>query len=526
MSQDFIEALASLNKETPNENAIDENSQLPGLAITGLDVLELILRQLQANELSYLAKAGTAGSDVLKRQVFDLFIKELEAEFPFAADGPAIIEIVVKVLTHFPQFNDQPVILRGLAEALDKHFAKAWTSLFRRRCSPDDTLIVSRLSAFPIIRSEALSAAREKFGSWQVSGNPQTLNDSPSMLENVGLLTHDTHDVRYDFSMWGKDDAVWESGDLPEYATGLLNHREEIGWDYCTENSQRCFIRVQPRGAKACLSRADATPTNRDDWQEVQIARAKSLIAQAARERVHVLVLPELCVTTEMQEELAQFSNAYSHPTVLVLGSAHDCRDSGGCTEQQNVLRMQVKGRDLATIYHRKFEPLRVKERKGSQSDVTIELLSKTTRTITILATKRLSLLGLICKDFLMHTTRQVVGQLSLGHILVPAYSDKTAPFQVAGGSLAMANQTIVVIADNGISNVELGRIKKRTSPSKQAKKFATFAMFAQHSACPAAAVCHEPEWSGGFPALPVLMRLQWASNSDEVPLVVAEPNH
>lgn len=489
-----------------------------------LDVVETILRRLYRRRKTYLREKNLPGSGKLKKQAATWLVQRLERKNPpYQIRAETIVEIVESGLKTFSSHVDQLIVLRGMAEALDHYFADHWPSLFRERCDSNDVLIVKPLSAFPIIRSEALAAARRKFGKWSVSGNPRTLNDFPQLLDHLGLLTQETHEVRYDFSMWGKDDSVWEDGDLPDYATGLLNHRDEIDWDYCTVNSQRCYIRVEPRGAKASLSRRSANPGNLTDWEAVQLERVKSLISQAAEKQVHVLVLPELCLTRNLQEELASYARKFSYPTVLVLGSAHDCHESGDGTQQKNVLLMLVRGRGFATIYHHKFEPLRVKEHNDSDTDETIELLTDSPHTITILATKRLSVLGLICKDFLVHTTEQVVSQLSPGHILVPAYSEKTAPFQTISSRLAMTNQSIVVVADNGISDRETVRIEG--TPVQNIKKFATFAVYAQDPSNAAAPICHEPDWDNGLPALPVLLRLQWATDQDEIPLVIAEPS-
>lgn len=196
--------------------------------------------------------------------------------------------------------------------------------------------------------------------------------------------------------------------------------------DACGSAEQPRFFNVRPRQSLE---------------QGVVLGR---VLDAAEAEAISVLVLPELCIDAYGQEVVERWCQRPARKLdVLAAGSRH--------LEEAGVRRNRatVFVRNAPPFTHDKFTPFIM--RKG-ETEVREDIATAPAR-ITIHYSEGWSVVVLVCKDLLDERVAPLLEQLRVRLVLVPAFSERTAPFRARLEELACGAQAIVVVANTPASD-------------------------------------------------------------------------
>lgn len=172
-----------------------------------------------------------------------------------------------------------------------------------------------------------------------------------------------------------------------------------------------------------------------------QRRRLARLIPEALRTGAAVAVLPELSVPAEALSELHDLMRDVEEPQLLIAGSHHTVVDG----ERENVAVGLVAGHDerMEQVKSTPFSDelrLRAPMKEG--------IRHRARPSITVHEADRFRLAIAICKDALDDRVRGALDRMGVNLLLVPALSEKTAPFCIAAASRVGSAQAVSVVVN------------------------------------------------------------------------------
>ena len=529
---------------------------------TCVDVIRVLFQFIDANENSDVFEHVTSSAwpanaiEESTKTIQSSLVSHEASDHPIDAyEGmliaTAIIEISKVIESETPNAQHCAVAFAfAAARALDHVYANQWIKQFRIS-RESDRFTVENGDVFPVALRFSEQVFRRRYGNVRLATAPERRSLSHRQLKHVALLKTNDFKIVVDTRLYGNvadvqsrqlhhlmemtredgeenatDRSASDAGTRPEWpqiATGLLNHWDEMHWEEVSINGNWVIQKVAPRKADDRFSAAELRAESNTGWEDIQYRRCVRLLELSIQEAIDVLVLPELCVTDAIQERLLKFidedSRRSNFPAIIVLGSAHVCRNDSGSLQQENRLLMIIRSENskALVVEHRKFNPLtQFKSSRTVDADGNLVLLDEqldnTVNQITVVTGEWCSITPLICKDFLHTDIQSLWPNLMPSLILVPALSATTGPFVDDVRSAAAHARAITVVADNGIRNDCIGC---------EGKKFATFGLIGENMRG-AAGVAHEPVFQEQLPSLPSLLVLRWATDDGdpEVPHV------
>lgn len=200
-------------------------------------------------------------------------------------------------------------------------------------------------------------------------------------------------------------------------------------WDRYTIDSRSLFFNVRPQDPPL-------------------LEQAIRDVLTAAEHQVDLLLMPELCLSSELYEALLA-SGALARIPFVVAGSHHSPAGRG---PGQNQASLFVRGKAVAT--HRKFRPVifpdRLDDDGGSANVQRHEHLDVEDSRITVLFTGDFSIATLICKDVMDNAVQDMLRELAVQLVLVPAMSPKTEDFADLAQQLGRDPQSFTLVANFG----------------------------------------------------------------------------
>lgn len=178
-----------------------------------------------------------------------------------------------------------------------------------------------------------------------------------------------------------------------------------------------------------------------------QRGRLHAAVDEAVRRRATVLVLPELCATQALADELTTSGRLTTLPLVA-LGSFHEA--TAPATPGRNRCRVLARGVELLT--HDKFSDFHLEDAGDAPGDPDVRrhehlIADEATAGFDLLISAANAVLALICKDALDARVATLVQELAPTVVLVPAMSPKTRPFETLAERLADVPQAFTVVA-------------------------------------------------------------------------------
>jgi hypothetical protein len=311
---------------------------------------------------------------------------------------------LVAELRAVPDTVDRAEVARHLADVCDELWGARYAGTFRDR----GPLRIEDGTVFPVVYADL-----PKIVQGRLDSPPWAFPSGPHWTRRLRIADQMPHDLE----VWldpGHHDLLPAFADLGSIATVHPNASyDEIDVPQDPDGS---FFGVRPRD------------------EAEQRERLRGLVEKAIEEGAAVTVLPELCVTPELVDELRAVIAAGGRG-LFVLGSAHVEEPGGARVNATHV----IVAPDREVIVHRKLFPLkRPRER-----------LHPRQRRLQILQGDDLCLGVCICRDLL---AREVIGAfwlLGCNLVLVPAMTEDVKRFEPAIEVLVQHNQAIVAVANN-----------------------------------------------------------------------------
>lgn len=169
-----------------------------------------------------------------------------------------------------------------------------------------------------------------------------------------------------------------------------------------------------------------------DSDRQLALMRGAIKHCDSQPERPHILVFPELSMDHRIEKELGQEIAMKTPGMMVVLGSRH-AEDAAG--QPCNIAALAAPGAWPVETH------LKLRRARGEG----IELGQR----ITLIQVDRYRVGVLICADVISPRLVELLGQLGMTHLLVPACSRKTTVFDDAAGALALQSQLMIVVANN-----------------------------------------------------------------------------
>lgn len=215
------------------------------------------------------------------------------------------------------------------------------------------------------------------------------------------------------------------------FAAAVTNRvvEDEFCWQRYHHGGRPLFYEVAPRDVAA------------------QRARLHDAIDEAVRRQATVLVLPELCATQALADELTTSGRLAPLPLVA-LGSFHEA--TAPATPGRNRCRVLARGVELIT--HDKFSDFHLEDAGDAPGDPAVRrhehlIADDATAGFDLLISAANAVVVLICKDALDARVAALVQELAPTVVLVPAMSPKTRPFETLAERLADVPQAFTLVA-------------------------------------------------------------------------------
>jgi hypothetical protein len=204
---------------------------------------------------------------------------------------------------------------------------------------------------------------------------------------------------------------------------------DEFSWQRYRHGDRSLFYEVAPRDLAQ------------------QRERLHAAIDEAVRRRATVLVLPELCATHALADELTA-SDRLAHLPLVALGSFHET--TAPATPGRNRCRVLARGVELTT--HDKFSDFHLEDEGDTPDDPAVRrhehlIADDAVAGFDLLIAATNAVVVLICKDALDTRVAALVQELAPTVVLVPAMSPKTRPFETLAERLADVPQAFTVVA-------------------------------------------------------------------------------
>jgi len=312
------------------------------------------------------------------------------------------------------------LIASAIAEGIDAGAGQLFATWFRGK-----TLDLRPGDPFPV--------AAFPLRSWvhASTGDPRIRTEPLDRLPHLRLAPEDLRGLR--ISMQWVDARLAEIEHAERFGVGVLGEADVFGsyeWDRYSIDDERLFFHVRPR----------------DEVDHLR--RVRHVLDIARQRRIDLLVLPELSLTDSMHRELAE-ANAFEHPRYVVAGSWHVPRGRG---PGQNESALYARGRVLGR--HRKFRPVVLRDRRDDHEqprDVArLEHLEVHESRIHVLLSGDWSVATLICKDVMDNGVQDLLRDLAIQFVLVPAMSPKVDDFLDLAQQLGRDPQGYTLIANTG----------------------------------------------------------------------------
>lgn len=334
------------------------------------------------------------------------------------------MEQIVAWLTRPLEQGWAPVLrAMGLARAIDARWGNDLPKLFGTATGSPGPLRLR--GGWPVPRAEP--PLRAMMGGLPLSSRPDNLelgNLPRSHTNRLGLVSRrlGTASLRLHFA----DTNVrnWEAVPLRAAAAvvrGLVSHRVTP-----SKQSPGRF-RVRVKGDVCVVAEALAA------W-----------VCTAAAQKASVLVMPELCSSRLIHHNLdmsiaARVQGGEPVPRLMVTGSRHVATRYGGKKRLRNRATLYVDGH--AVFQHDKFNPVALPEPDGR------EHIDTQRPTLNIFFHPTFSVAIAVCKDILERTVRERLQDASPTFVLVPAWTPKAQPFELASAHLLL-QQTITIVCN------------------------------------------------------------------------------
>lgn len=321
-----------------------------------------------------------------------------------------------------PQVREAPDVLsaRAMAEGLDAgagQFFADWFHGMDLDLAPNDP--------FPVTDSNVRR--------WVASstGRPSTRTEPLDRLPRLRLAPADLRGLRV--SMRWVDAKLAELEHVERFGLGVVSGPDvfdAFAWERYTIGTQGLFFNVRPR-----------RPAELE-------ARIHARVVEAEQRDVDLLLLPELCITEEMHASLIA-KKTFDRLPFVVAGSYHSPPEVG---PGHNESVLFAHGRRVAS--HRKFRPVVIPDRyddAGAACEVARqEHLRVDESRISVLVTGDWSVALLICKDAMENAVQDLLRELAVQLVLVPAMSPNTEDFADLARQLGRDPQSCMLVANIG----------------------------------------------------------------------------
>lgn len=319
------------------------------------------------------------------------------------------------------------LVARAIAEGLDDGAGQLFADWFYGQ-----ELDLEPGDPFPV--------ADSKMRTWVPSstGAPSVRTEPLDRLPRLRLAPSDLRGLRV--SMRWADAQLAELEHVERFGIGIPCGPalfETFTWERYSIDTQHLFFHVRPRDE----ARLEAS--------------VRAVIELAARRGVGLLLLPELCMTESMHARLVA-SRAFHTVPFVVPGSYHVPSTMGPGHNETSLL---VHGRPI--VKHRKFRPVIFPDRfddHGAARDVIRqEHLAVDESRISIRVSGDWSVATLICKDVMDNAVQDLLRDLAVQLVLVPAMSPRVEDFADLARQLGRDPQGITLVANIGQTAVIVG---------------------------------------------------------------------
>ncbi|HWU88978.1 MAG TPA: hypothetical protein VN253_17050 [Kofleriaceae bacterium] len=349
-------------------------------------------------------------------------------------DGEDAHRLAGLVAGHGAASPPDVLVARAIAEGLDDGAGQFFADWFYGQ-----ELDLEPGDPFPV--------ADSKMRSWVPSstGAPSVRTEPLDRLPRLRLAPSDLRGLRV--SMRWADAQLAELEHVERFGIGIPcgpDVFETFTWQRYSIDAQHLFFHVRPRD---------------EAWLE---ANVRTVLELAARRGVGLLVLPELCLTEAMYARLVS-SRAFCAVPFVVPGSHHA---PSGVGPGHNETGLLVRGKPI--VAHRKFRPVLFPDRlddDGNRRDVTRqEHLAVDESRLSICVSGDWSVATLICKDVMDNAVQDLLRDLAVQLVLVPAMSPKVEDFADLAQQLGRDPQGVTLVANVGetVAVVGVPAVKNR----------------------------------------------------------------
>lgn len=375
----------------------------------------------------------SAALDRVIRAVSDLLEHRLGTVVSEALLGSVACELCDELDTHTTPALRHGVIAFTAASCLDAKLGTTFVDAFRARSNlpvkPGDPIPFVAFPAAdlgPEAREAVLAALTPR------TGDPDKRADPVDRTKHLRLAPADLSQLRIRL-IWADPwlDAVDASTRFGAAVTNHASPADHFDWRRYQVGTRWQFYGVVPKDLDA------------------QKRRIQAALDQARRQRVAILVLPELCLTRELLDELVA-NRAFEGIPLVVAGSYHE-PVSGANGPGANVCVVFANGAHVFS--HRKFSDYYFDEpRPPSASPIRYHehlVREDGTAGFDVLISPRCAVVVLICKDA-FGEVGDLVQKFAPTLVLIPAMSDKTDDFELLAVRLARDPQGFTLVACTG----------------------------------------------------------------------------
>lgn len=364
------------------------------------DLAHTLLTELRAIGHAQISAAARRHISNVAQDVHD----RLKASQDSLLITPATRRLLTDVIDLHPKCNWETA--RGLALGIDSAFGHRFYELLigRRTVAPGDPIPLSRPNPSAIVRAPTV--------------NPTTLESNQlDVLPHLRLAPRGVENMRVILEVVDPESLVANEGPRRIAVVQPAALLSDFEWDLVDEDA---FFNVRLPGAEELIRR---------------------LVSQALDVDPDVLIIPELCVSETLAEELHSAASNHDHPPFITVPGSHHFTD-GTIRENRSLTLFGTDGaRTLVTKFH-PFEWAESGDRKRTE-----DLTGSDKPTITIRSLGNWSVATLICRDAIEQPFIEVLADLGVNLLCIPAFTAKTDPFETTGSLLMTRNQAFTVMA-------------------------------------------------------------------------------
>lgn len=351
----------------------------------------------QDHVASILASLGSRVADVKARTTLDRTTRDL-----LVGSFNSLIDVPPVVVAH------------ALAQFLDDHYSHTFTRFFRDRGPYQPTVGDPIPLDFPNLR--ALTSMPFTSPPWRLANGL----DQTRHLRLAGDWAVQ-YRVVFDYS-------------LTDALAGLITADTLIATCHPNRSVTEFSLPRDARGRSFPIR-----PSNLD-WQRDEIDR---LIGAATDAGADIIVLPELCVTEKLANELQHWVLRQHGPRLLVVGSYHhQHHDATGPfpNRKRNTALLWARGYD---------EPCTHDKHSPAETPIAEDIQPSGWPELRVHVIDGWHLVIAVCRDLLNPEAVHALTAIGANLVLVPAMSETLLAFGGPGSSLVGNCQAIVAVANN-----------------------------------------------------------------------------